>query len=96
MKVYVVINEALYPFSSYYDIIAVCQNLESAKSVVETSIQDLVKSIDRGENSHFEIGKYRVEYEDMCVILSDEMGYYDRYQIEEHDLIQWVNCPLKL
>jgi hypothetical protein len=87
MKVYVVINEALYPFSSYYDIIVVCQNLESAKSVVETSIQDLVKSIDRGENSHFEIGKYRVEYEDMCVILSDEMGYYDRYQIEEHELV---------
>ena len=87
MKVYIVINKALYPYSSYYDIIAICQSLESAKSVVETSIQDLVKSIDRGDNAHFEIGKYRVEYEDMCVILSDEMGYYDRYQIEEHELV---------
>lgn len=86
-KVYVVLNEALYPDSGYNDIVGIFQSEESAKICVETNMQDLSLSIHRGENPQFGNGNsYEVEYDYRTARIVDSCGYYDQFRIEEHDL----------
>ena len=44
MRVYVIIQQALYDNSSYYDVVCVKSNLTDAKIVVETSVKDILSN----------------------------------------------------
>lgn len=90
MKVYIVLNEASYEASSYFDIVEIFQNERDAKICVETCVKDLITNKVFGGD--FEV-YYDNKIEEMgfncckgALILS-KYGYYELLRIEEKELL---------
>lgn len=85
MVVFVVINQALYADSSYYDVIEVCDTMSKAETIVKTSADDVLENGLLGENP-------KVYYDNDipedwnntwgCLILDEETGYFEHFRIE--------------
>lgn len=79
MKVYVVINEALYADSSYYDVVEVCDSRDKAQVVAETFVKDAIDNKVLGDN-------VTRTYMANGIRLENEKGYYEEVWISERDV----------
>ena len=88
-KIYLVINKALHPMSSYYEVIGAYKNEKEACGTIGTLIKD---------TAHTEIlGNYNIFYDDdisengfNCskgALMINKEGYYELFEIQEIDLI---------
>lgn len=85
MNVFVVINQALYADSSYYDVVEVCDTMSKAETIVKTYVDDVLENGLLGENP-------KVYYDNDIpedwnntwgsLILDEETGYYEHFRIE--------------
>lgn len=89
MKVYIVLNEASYKDSSYFDVIEIFKNERDAEICVETNVKDLITN--KVFEEDFEV-YYDNEIEKMgfncCkgALLLSKYGYYELLRIDEREL----------
>lgn len=89
MNVYVVINEALYADSSYYDVVEVCDTMNKAETIVKTSVDDVLENGLLGENPDvFYDDEIPDEWNNTwgCLIHEKETGYYEHFRIEMREI----------
>ena len=93
MKVYVVTNQYLTHDSSYYDVIAVCDSLSKAQTVLGTSEVDFIKNLEsdelRGiENIDFNVRSLSIEETPMKLSIIDNVtSMFSIFTITEIEII---------
>lgn len=89
MRVYVIIQQALYYNSSYYDVVCVKSNLTDAKIVVETLVKDILSYNLLGDNAKVfyneEIATQGFNA-DLGALVINDLGYYELITIENFDV----------
>ena len=93
MKVYVVTNQCLMHDSSYYDVIAVCDSLSKAQSVLGTSELDFIKNLESEEsrdikNIDFNVRNLSIEETPMKLSIKDTAtGMFSIFTITDIEIM---------
>lgn len=85
MEVYIVVNEALYTNSSYYNVVDIFKNKEDAIICIETNVKDLIYNNPFNEEIKVYYDNEIEEQDFNCsegALLLTPNGYYELFRIE--------------
>jgi hypothetical protein len=80
MKVYVVLNQALYADSSYYDCLGVFKTKDEAITAIGCMSYDIFQNKQLGETAEV------IEDTDNLYKIENKEGYFEQFEIEEFEL----------